>query len=202
MLAKCCSQHTSGAGVSGLADDPLNEDQLGSERVFDGTLLKVWRDRVRLPDGGESVREFVRHPGAVVVVAQLPDGLVLFERQFRYPLRRAFLELPAGKIDAGEDIFVCAQRELREETGYAAAEWQHVGVMHPCIGYSDERIEIFFATELTYVGHARDEGEFLEILQMDVDAAEAAIHAGEITDAKTITALYRTLPLIRRQSVA
>lgn len=178
--------------------DPLNEYPLCSEGVFDGVLLKVFRDRVRLPDGGESVREYVRHPGAVVVVAQLDDGAVLFERQFRYPLRRAFLELPAGKIDAGEDILACARRELREETGYEAAEWRHVGVMHPCIGYSDERIEIFLASGLTHVGHAWDEGEFLEILELPLDVAEARIHAGEITDAKTITALYRALPFLRR----
>ena len=181
-------------------DDPLHESALDSERVFDGALLKVWRDRVRLPNGGESVREYVRHPGAVVVVAQLPDGSLLFERQFRYPLRRAFLELPAGKIDAGEDILVCAKRELREETGYEAAEWRHLGVMHPCIGYSDERIEILLAGGLTHVGHAWDEGEFLEILQLQVDVVEAGIHAGDITDAKTITALYRALPFIRRES--
>lgn len=178
-------------------DDPLHESALDSERVFDGALLKVWRDRVRLPNGGESVREYVRHPGAVVVVAQLPDGSLLFERQFRYPLRRAFLELPAGKIDAGEDILVCAKRELREETGYEAAEWRHLGVMHPCIGYSDERIEIFLARELEAVGHAWDEGEFLEILSLGVEEAEAAVHDGRITDGKTIAALFRALPILR-----
>ncbi len=187
--------------MNAQSDDPLYESALSSERVFDGALLKVWRDRVRLPDGGESVREYVRHPGAVVVVAQLPDGALLFERQFRYPLRRAFLELPAGKIDAGEDILACARRELREETGYEAAEWFHVGVMHPCIGYSDERIEIFVARGLTHVGHEWDEGEFLEILQLPVGIVEERIHAGEITDAKTITALYRALPFIRLDSV-
>ena len=181
-------------------DDPLHESALDSERVFDGALLKVWRDRVRLPNGGESVREYVRHPGAVVVVAQLPDGSLLFERQFRYPLRRAFLELPAGKIDAGEDILVCAKRELREETGYEAAEWRHLGVMHPCIGYSDERIEIFLAQGLTHVGHAWDEGEFLEILQLPLEVVEEHVHAGKITDAKSITALYRALPLLRHGS--
>ena len=180
--------------------DPLTEYPLSSEGVFDGALLKVFRDRVRLPDGGESVREYVRHPGAVVVVAQLPDGSLLFERQFRYPLRRAFLELPAGKIDAGEDILSCARRELREETGYEASAWRHVGVMHPCIGYSDERIEIFVATGLTHVGHAWDEGEFLEILQLPLDVVEARIHTGEITDAKTITALYRARPFLRSES--
>lgn len=179
--------------------DPLSEQSLGSEQVFDGVLLKVWRDRVRLPSGGEGVREYVRHPGAVVVVARLDDGTLLFERQFRYSLGRSFLELPAGKIDPGEDILGCAKRELREETGYEATAWRHVGVMHPCIGYSDERIEIFFAEGLSHVGHAWDEGEFLEILRLPVDAVEASIHAGEITDAKTITAFYLALPFIRPQ---
>jgi ADP-ribose pyrophosphatase len=177
--------------------EPLQETTLDSELVFDGALLKVHRDRVRLPDGGESRREYIRHPGAVVIVATLPDGRLIFERQFRYPLRRAFLELPAGKIDAGEPILACAQRELREETGYVAAEWRHVGVMHPCIGYSDERIEIFFATGLSHVGHAWDHGEFLELLTLSVEEVETSIHQGTITDGKTIAALFRTLPLLR-----
>lgn len=177
-------------------DDLLCERALGSEQVFDGVLLKVWRDRVKLPGGGESVREYVRHPGAVVVVARLQDGTLLLERQFRYPLGRAFLEFPAGKIDPGEDVLDCAKRELREETGYEASAWRYVGVMHPCIGYSDERIEIFVADGLSHVGHAWDEGEFLEVLNWPVQAVEAAIHAGRITDAKTITAFYRALPFI------
>ena len=177
--------------------DALEERELAGEQVFDGKLLNVWCDRVRLPDGTEGKREYIRHPGAVVVVAVLPERRIVFERQFRYPLRCAFLELPAGKIDANEDILDCARRELREETGYEAAEWRHVGVMHPCIGYSDERIEIFFANVLSHVGHCWDEGEFLEILSMTLDEAEAGVHQGEITDGKSIAALYRCLPLIR-----
>lgn len=185
--------------MSGTASarDPLEEIELDSEPVFQGGLLKVWRDRVRLPDGSESYREYVRHPGAVVVVAVLPDGQLVFERQFRYPLRKAFLELPAGKIDPGEDILTCARRELREETGYEAENWRYLGVMHPCIGYSDERIEIFFAQGLSQVGHELDEGEFLEILSLSADEAEAAVHQGTITDGKTIAALFRALPLLR-----
>lgn len=170
--------------------DSLHEETLAGEQVFRGRLLDVRRDRVRLPDGSESTREYVVHPGAVVVVAEV-DGGLLFERQFRYPLRRAFIELPAGKIDPGEDILVTAQRELLEETGHVADDWQHVGVMHPCIGYSDERIEIFFARGVRKVAEPQfDHGEFLELLTLPLDAALAAVDRGEITDAKTIAALF------------
>lgn len=178
------------------SEEGLLESKLESELVFDGALLKVRRDKVSLPDGRTAHREYVCHPGAVVVVAVLEDGRLIFESQFRYPLRRVFLELPAGKIDAGEDILACAQRELREETGYTAQHWQHVGVIHPCIGYSDERIEIFIARDLAHVGHALDEGEFLRICTPTRAEVEAAIHDGRITDAKTISALFRCLPLL------
>jgi len=173
--------------------DPLEEVELESRPVYDGVLLKVRQDRVLLPDGAESLREYVCHPGAVVVIAILPDGSLLFERQFRYPLRRAFIELPAGKIDPGEDLLRCAQRELREETGYEALVWQYLGVMHPCIGYSDERIEIFLARNLTHVGDALDDGEFLEVLSLRPEEVIAAISDGRITDAKTITAVFRAV---------
>jgi ADP-ribose pyrophosphatase len=178
------------------SSDPLFETPLESALVFDGALLKVSRDRVRLPDGREAVREYIRHPGAVVIVACHRDGRLVFERQFRYPLRRSFIELPAGKIEPGEDILACARRELREETGFEAEEWRHLGVMHPCIGYSDERIEVFFASGLVSVGHAWDEGEFLEIIAMSPGEAQTAVRAGRITDSKTITALFLALPLL------
>lgn len=171
-------------------EDALTETRLDTEQVFDGVLLKVHRDQVRLPDGKTGVREYITHPGAVVVVAVLPDGRLIFERQFRYPLGRAFLELPAGKIDPGETIEVCAQRELREETGYEAATWEYIGVMHPCIGYSNERIEVFLARDLTHVGHQWDEGEFLEILSLDLAEIQAATRSGALTDAKTLSALF------------
>ncbi|MCB1898800.1 MAG: NUDIX hydrolase [Rhodocyclaceae bacterium] len=158
-------------------------------------MLKVYRDTVRLPDGGSATREYIKHPGAVVIVAVLPDGKLIFERQFRYPLDRVFLELPAGKLDPDETILACAQRELLEETGYRADHWQHLGVMHPCIGYSDERIEIFFARDLHFEGQKLDDGEFLEIVSMNHAEVEAAVMAGKITDGKTISALFvaRTL---------
>lgn len=165
------------------------EETLESQQVFDGRLLKVFSDKVRLPDGHESTREIIRHPGAVVVIAVLDNGKLLFERQFRYPLRRVFLEMPAGKIDAGEHILDTARRELREETGYKAKLWRHLGTMHPAIGYADERIEIFWAQGLSYVGSQLDHDEILEVNELALADALMAVRDGEITDAKTITAL-------------
>lgn len=170
--------------------DALEERTLDSEQVFRGVLLDVRRDRVRLPDGAESVREYIRHPGAVVVIALNEDGGMVFERQFRYPLGRVFLELPAGKIDLDEDIELCARRELREETGFEAREWTYVGVFHPCIGYSDERIEVFVARGLEQVGRALDDGEFLDVFTMSADELDAAVREGRITDGKTLSALF------------
>jgi ADP-ribose pyrophosphatase len=172
-----------------MDESELIEHTLSTESVFDGHLLKVHRDKVRLSDGHETLREWIAHPGAVVVIAVLDNGKLLFERQFRYPLRRVFLELPAGKIDANEHPLDTARRELREETGYKARSWRHVGAVHPCIGYSDEQIEIFWAQGLSYVGHERDEGELLEVLELSLSDALLAVRDGEITDAKTIPAL-------------
>lgn len=154
-------------------------------------LLDVRRDRVRLPNGASDYREYVVHPGAVVIIAVLDCGSLLFERQHRYPLRRDFLELPAGKIDPGEDIASTARRELLEETGYVAAEWTHLGVIHPCIAYSTERIEIFLARRLhRQAAPSLDSNEFLEVFSMPLAEALAAVGAGRISDAKTISALF------------
>lgn len=174
-----------------MDDEHLKERRISSTTVFKGALLHVCSDRVCLPNGHESIREYVLHPGAVVVLALLDNGNLLFERQFRYPLQRVFLELPAGKIDPGEEVLATARRELREETGYVADDWKYLGVMHPCIGYSDERIEIFLARDLARSGERQlDHNEFLDVIELSPAAARAAVLAGNITDAKTITALY------------
>lgn len=172
-----------------MDDSDLIEHTVSSEPVFDGKLLHVRRDTVRMNNGHETVREWIAHPGAVVVVATLDNGKLLFERQFRYPLQRVFVELPAGKIDPDEHPLDTAKRELREETGHQAKFWRHLATMHPCIGYSDECIEIFWASGLIYVGHQRDHGEFLEVIEMTVADALLAVQDGEITDGKTISAL-------------
>jgi ADP-ribose pyrophosphatase len=172
-----------------MQDSHLRESWVASEEVFAGKLLHVRRDTVCLPDGKQASREYVVHPGAVVMIAELPNGKLLFERQFRYPLDRVFLELPAGKIHPGEDTLLTAQRELQEETGYVADQWHYLGVIHPCIGYSDERIEIFFARGLSHVGHALDDGEFLEVHELALDEAIDAVRDGRLTDGKSVAGL-------------
>ena len=169
----------------------LSETSLSSEQVFCGRLLDVRRDRVRLPDGQEAEREYIKHPGAVVIIPVLDDGRLLFERQYRYAVQQICLELPAGKIDKDELPSHAAVRELREETGYVAARWRYLGLIHPAIGYADERIDIFLAQGLSCVGAAQfDPGEFLELCALSLEEAVAAVGYGELTDAKTISALF------------
>ena len=167
----------------------LTEHFVSGGPVFDGTLLKVRRDVVRLPDGSRGVREYIRHPGAVAVVPLFDDGRVLLERQFRYPHGREFIEVPAGKLEPGEPHLETARRELLEETGYVAAEWTRLGVIHTAIAYTDEAIEIFLAKKLTQSRQKLDVGEFLEILILPFDEAVAMIRDGRITDAKSVAAL-------------
>lgn len=167
----------------------LTEHTLSSERVLDGKMIRVDLDRVRLPDGTESWREYVLHPGAVIVAAFIDDDTLIFEHQFRYPVRRHFIELPAGKIDIGEPHDQTARRELLEETGHIAAYWHHAVTLHAGIGYSNEVIELYVARQLTHVGHRRDQGEFLEVFTMSLADAVEKVGTGEITDTKTAFSL-------------
>jgi len=167
----------------------FSEITLSSEPVFDGVLLHVRRDTVRLPNGNEAVREYIRHPGAAMIIARLDQDTIVLERQFRYPLARHFIELPAGKIDRGEEPLATAQRELREECGYTAREWRHLTTLHPCIGFADERIELYLADGLTQVGAALDEDEFLEVMTVPLTQALAWVRDGTITEAKAVTGL-------------
>ncbi|MFN3717004.1 MAG: NUDIX domain-containing protein [Thiobacillus sp.] len=172
-------------------DSPdLTETQIDSETVFQGRLMHVKRDRVRLPNGQESTREYIVHPGAVVVIPVFDNGDVLLERQHRYPLRRDFIEFPAGKIDPAESDLACAQRELREETGYTAAQWHEVTVIYPCIGYSDERLAFYLARNLQEGDHGRDHDEFLEVFRLPFVEAMQWVRDGRICETKTVIGMF------------
>lgn len=167
----------------------LKEHRISGELVFDGSLLKVHRDVVRLPDGSQGTREYMRHPGAVAIVPLFDDARVLLERQFRYPHGREFIEIPAGKLDPGEPALETAKRELLEETGYVAAQWTRQCVIHTAIAYTDESIEIFVARKLTQSTRKLDVGEFLETFIVPFNEAIGMIRDGRITDAKSVAGL-------------
>ena len=173
---------------SALPEDAhLTETRLASQELLRGHFLHAMRDTVRLPDGNEAFREYVIHPGAVMVVAELPDGRLVLERQFRYPVQSVMVEFPAGKLDPGEDSLACAQRELLEETGFTARQWARAGVLHPVISYSTEFIDIWFARELTAGERKLDAGEFLDVFSAGTDELLQWCRDGRITDAKTLT---------------
>lgn len=165
----------------------LTETSLDSQDILIGSFLHARRDTVRLPDGCQSTREYIIHPGAVMVVAQVDDGRVVLERQYRHPVQAVMIEFPAGKLDAGEASLACAQRELLEETGYSARQWARAGVLHPVISYSTEFIDIWFARDLTLGERRLDEGEFLDVFTASTTELLAWCCNGQVTDAKTLT---------------
>lgn len=173
-----------------MAKEDLTEHFVSREEVFAGRLLNVRRDTVRMPDGATATREYIVHPGAVGILAITDDGQVVLERQFRYPHGRDFIEIPAGKVEPGEDLLGTAQRELLEETGYAAAGWQRLTTIHNAISYSDEAIELFLARGLDKRTQQLDAEEFLEVLVVPFGEALAMVRDGRITDVKTMIALF------------
>ena len=175
-----------------MATDPdahLREDRLESEQVYLGNFLDVRRDLVRLPNGATASREYIVHPGAVMVVPLLDDGRLVIERQYRYPVAQVMVEFPAGKLEAGEPPLRCAIRELAEETGYRATEWARAGILHNAIAYSTEGIEIWFARGLSLGTNQLDEGEFLDVSTATLEELEEAARIGTLTDVKTLVGL-------------
>ena len=171
-------------------DAHLREERLSGEDIYGGIFLNMKRDQVILPDGNQAVREYLTHPGAVAVVAILDDGRVLMERQYRYPIAKACIEIPAGKLDPKEGHLVCAQRELAEETGYSASKWSFIRRIHPVISYSTEFIDIYLAKGLSAGERSLDEGEFLDVFAATLDEMHQWIAEGKITDVKTIISVY------------
>jgi ADP-ribose pyrophosphatase len=172
-----------------MSDAHLREQGLGGQVLAKGNFLEVRRDDVRLPDGAAATREYVVHPGAVAIVPMLDDGRLVLERQFRYPVGKVLLEIPAGKIDPGESTLACAQRELLEETGYRAREWARAGVVHNAAAYSTEGIEIWFARGLSAGTQRLDVGEFIELCLMSEAELEQHAASGELSDVKTLIGL-------------
>ncbi len=167
-------------------DDSLTEQTLESRVAFQGAFLRLYADKVRSADGHVGTREYLRHPGAVMIVPLLSDGRVVLERQFRYPLKRTAIEFPAGKIDAGERPIQCARRELLEETGYRAGKWSYLGGLHNAIAYSDEKIEMFLAEELVHEGASLDAGETLQVFTEPWQRLLQWVREGTVTDVKTM----------------
>ena len=172
------------------ANPQLAETKINSATVYQGDFLALQKDTVSLPDGQQATREYLRHPGAVVILPVFDDGSVLLERQFRYPLNQVFIEFPAGKIDPNEDSLVCAQRELLEETGYRAQEWQLLCTIHNAIAYCDEHLDIYLARGLI-AGEAKlDEEEFLEVFRAPLAQLLDWVKTGNVTDVKTVIGAF------------
>ena len=167
-------------------DSHLTEHAIGREELLKGHFLHVVRETVKLPDGAHATREFVLHPGAVAVVPILDDGRLVLERQYRHPTGKVMIEIPAGKLDAGEGALACGQRELLEETGYTACEWAYAFTMYPTVAYSDEAIQVWFARGLRHVGARLDQGEFLEVITATPEEFLGWCRDGLVEDSKTL----------------
>jgi ADP-ribose pyrophosphatase len=171
-------------------DEHLREERISGEDIYGGIFLNMKRDKVSLPDGQETIREYLTHPGAVAILAILDDGRVLLERQYRYPITKACIEIPAGKLDPNENPLLCAQRELAEETGYTAKKWSYIRRIHPVISYSTEFIDIYLAENLVPGTRHLDEEEFLDVFAAPLEQLITWVEEGEITDVKTTISTY------------
>jgi len=181
-----------------MAKNPssLTEKKLSNQCVYEGDFLRMHKDKIIMPNGKLSVREYVTHPGGVVIIPLLNNGDLVLERQYRYPLHQNFYELPAGKIDHNEDPLASAKRELLEETGYIASEWRYITTLYPCIGYSNEKQMYFLAEGLDLRGACPDDGENIEVFTLSFSEAIEWVRTGKITDSKTVSGLFWAEKLI------
>ncbi|MDN5326887.1 MAG: ADP-ribose pyrophosphatase [Moorella sp. (in: firmicutes)] len=175
----------------------LTETRIASERIYEGRILNLRRDRVRLPDGHEASREVVEHPGAVAIIALDEAKNIYLVRQYRYPIERVTLEIPAGKLDSGEEPLTCAQRELAEEVGLAAAEWKPLLTFYSTPGFSNEIMHLFLATGLRAHREKADDDEFLEIVRVPLAEAAAMALRGAIQDAKSIAGIMAAVRILQ-----
>lgn len=173
----------------------FEEKTLDSEYVYRGKVINVLRDNVEISTGRKSVREVVEHSGGVVIVAQKSDDTILMVKQFRYPIKQTVLELPAGKLEKGEEPFPAAKRELEEETGYSADEWQSLGYINTTPGFCNEKLYLYLAKNLKFVGEHPDEGEIIQCFEYNINEIFEKIKNGKINDAKTICGLMRAFKI-------
>ncbi|HOB15553.1 MAG TPA: NUDIX hydrolase [Defluviitoga sp.] len=170
----------------------LKEEEISKEIIFKGKILNLEMYNVRLPNGNISTREVVEHPGAVAILAIDEEDNVYLVKQYRFPIRKILIEIPAGKFDSpDEDPLECGKRELAEETGMKAKEWIYLGYIYTTPGFSNEKIHLYVAKRLDNVGSEPDDDEFVEVLKVNIHEVEQMIENGEIIDAKSICALYR-----------
>lgn len=171
------------------------EKKISSKVTYEGKVIDITLDDIELPDGSKSFREVIRHPGGVVIVALKDENTILMVKQYRYAISKVSLELPAGKLEKGEDVLLAAKRELHEETGYIANEWKSLGFIHTTPGICDEKLYLFFATDLQYDNPCPDEGEIICHYEYKLDEVFELIKNGELNDSKTICALMRAFKL-------
>lgn len=176
------------SGVQSSTD--LYEKTVSSAQVYNGYFLKIQKDEVLLPNGKTSSREYIKHPGASMVVPVMSNGNVIVLKQYRHACRQVFWEFPAGKMDAGEEPLTTAHRELEEETGFRAGKMRYLTSIHPVIGYADEVIHLYLAEDLTFVGAKPDEGEHMHVIEKSKDELMQMLRRGEVTDVKTQIGLF------------
>ena len=171
-------------------DKNLIEKKISSEEIFKGHLLHVFKDTVELPNGNKATREWIKHPGASSVIPLLPDNQIILVRQYRYPVAQVTLEVPAGKLDkAGEDPIICAHRELSEETGYTAGKLWKLTTIATTVGFSNEVIHLYAASDLKPGKIHPDDDEFINVVKMPLTAALQLVETGKIIDPKSIISI-------------